>query len=70
MSLLSEPEEEVAVNLGGSFIVHCNNCGKDYYTQLPYGSTEEQVLNDMHCTCDNSQLVSKAAVDGITEVEQ
>lgn len=72
MSLLGNntPEESPAV-VPEIEIVHCTNCGKDYYVQVMPGQTLASIVNDMSCTCDNSQLVkSEVPTINHTEVEQ
>jgi hypothetical protein len=57
MSLLGDSTPVVKTQTGGACVVHCNNCGKDYYVQLAGGQTSDDAISNMVCTCGTSELV-------------
>ena len=64
MSMLSGNQEETPVTVTTMVLVHCNSCGKDYYTQIPAGETVDSVVNNMNCSCGDSQMVVIHTVNG------
>lgn len=65
------PSDEPTNNDPGpeTFVAHCNGCGAEYYVNVTPGNTVDSTLKDMHCSCDNSQMVQKGTNDGVVSVE-
>jgi len=69
MSLLKQSEDVPVATGVSSHVVHCNNCGKDYYVNVPANESVDSVIGNMECTCKQSELVAKGTVGGHAAIE-